>query len=108
MAIKKESIGLLLERDGELAQLSLKLKQAGAGQGSVVAIEGPAGMGKTGLLSALHSLAAEQGFRALKARGRDRARCASAFASARCRAPGPGRNGRPRRGPSVGYRARRR
>jgi DNA-binding CsgD family transcriptional regulator len=72
MEVTTESIGLLLERDGELARLSFLVKQAGAGRGAVVAIEGPAGIGKTGLLLALHSLAEGQGLRGLKARGRER------------------------------------
>src|SRR5262245_16723427 len=61
----------LLERDAELARLSALLEQARAGSGSVVAVSGPAGIGKTELLTAVHRLAADQGFRSLRARGRE-------------------------------------
>jgi|HubBroStandDraft_6_1064221.scaffolds.fasta_scaffold00638_13 DNA-binding CsgD family transcriptional regulator len=60
----------LLERDVELARLSALLAAALAGGGAVVAIEGPAGIGKTALLDALHGHAAERGVRSLRARGR--------------------------------------
>ncbi|MGO9081466.1 MAG: AAA family ATPase [Streptosporangiaceae bacterium] len=62
----------LLERDAELGRLSVLLDRARDGQGAAVAIEGPAGIGKTGLLAAVRRLAAERGFRSLKARGRER------------------------------------
>src|SRR5262245_65185401 len=61
----------LLERDAELARLSALLEQARAGSGSVVAVSGPAGIGKTELLAAVHRLAADQGVRSLRARGRE-------------------------------------
>ena len=61
----------LLERDVELARLSALLEQARAGSGSVVAVSGPAGIGKTELLAAVHRLAADRGFRSLRARGRE-------------------------------------
>jgi DNA-binding CsgD family transcriptional regulator len=62
---------LLLERDAELAQLSALLEKAQAGSGSVVAVSGPAGIGKTELLTAVHRLAGDRGFRSLRARGRE-------------------------------------
>jgi DNA-binding CsgD family transcriptional regulator len=62
---------LLLERDAELARLSALLGNAEAGSGSVVAVSGPAGIGKTELLTAVHRLAADRGFRSLRARGRE-------------------------------------
>jgi len=62
---------LLLERDAELARLGALLGQAYAGSGSVVTITGPAGIGKTELLAAVHRIARERGFRALRARGRE-------------------------------------
>jgi hypothetical protein len=62
---------LLLERDAELAQLDALLEQAYAGSGSVVTITGPAGIGKTELLAAVHRIARERGFRALRTRGRE-------------------------------------
>jgi DNA-binding CsgD family transcriptional regulator len=61
----------LLERDAELARLDALLEQARAGSGSVVAVSGPAGIGKTELLAAVHRLAADRGFRSLRARGRE-------------------------------------
>ncbi len=62
---------LLLERDAELARLSALLGNAQAGSGSVVAVSGPAGIGKTALLTAVHRLAGDRGFRSLRARGRE-------------------------------------
>jgi DNA-binding CsgD family transcriptional regulator len=66
-----EAKPLLLERDAELARLSALLEEARAGSGAVVAINGPAGIGKTELLTAVHRLAADRGFRSLRARGRE-------------------------------------
>src|SRR5436190_17755951 len=62
---------LLLERDAELARLSALLGNAQASSGAVVAVSGPAGIGKTELLTAVHRLAGTQGFRSLRARGRE-------------------------------------
>jgi DNA-binding CsgD family transcriptional regulator len=62
---------LLLERDAELARLSALLEKAHTGSGAVVAISGPAGIGKTELLAAVHRLAGDRGFRSLRARGRE-------------------------------------
>src|SRR5215469_5791472 len=61
----------LLERDAELARLSALLEKAQAGSGSVVAVSGPAGIGKTELLAAAHRFAGDRGFRSLRARGRE-------------------------------------
>jgi ABC-type cobalamin transport system ATPase subunit len=61
---------VLLERDAELMRLGGLLDRARAGRGSVVAIEGPAGIGKTGLLAATREQAGGRGFRVL-ARGRE-------------------------------------
>lgn len=63
---------VLLERDAELDRLSVLLDRARIGSGATVVIEGAAGIGKTDLLAAVHQLAAERGFRSLKARGRER------------------------------------
>jgi len=71
MGVIAEPVPLLLERDAELARLSALLEQARAGSGSVVAVSGPAGIGKTELLAAVHRLAADRGFRSLRARGRE-------------------------------------
>jgi Transcriptional regulatory protein, C terminal/AAA ATPase domain len=58
----------LLERDLELTELDDALTLAYQGQGRVVLIEGPAGIGKTSLLQAACDAAAESGFTALRAR----------------------------------------
>lgn len=58
----------LLERDEDLARLELLLKQAAAGEGHIVLLEGEAGIGKTSLLKAVDGLALQQGFTVLRAR----------------------------------------
>src|SRR3954449_8771542 len=50
---------VLLEREAELAALSDALTAAVDGRGSVVLVEGPAGIGKTRLLEAARDLAAD-------------------------------------------------
>jgi hypothetical protein len=50
-------------RVGELATAKLARDKARAGMGSVVAITGPAGSGKTWLCEAIAESAAEEGFR---------------------------------------------
>jgi tetratricopeptide (TPR) repeat protein len=62
--------GRLLERDVELARLTGLLGEAAAGAGAVAIIEGPAGIGKTALIEAVHGRAADRGVRSLLARGR--------------------------------------
>jgi DNA-binding CsgD family transcriptional regulator len=59
----------LLERDGELARLRELCGDAAAGRGSVVAVRGPAGLGKTALLDAARALGAEAGLLPLVASG---------------------------------------
>ena len=59
---------MLLEREQQLARLQRAVAAAGAGTGSVVLIEGPAGIGKTALLLASRHLAQERGMRFLRAR----------------------------------------
>ncbi len=59
----------LLERDGELAELAALLDAARAGHGAAVAVEGPAGIGKTSLLAAARAIAAGRGVQCLSARG---------------------------------------
>jgi DNA-binding CsgD family transcriptional regulator len=56
----------LLERDAELAALRSAVESARGGDGRLVVVEGPAGIGKTRLLSEARSLAAE--FEVLSAR----------------------------------------
>lgn len=59
----------LLEREAELAQMDLVFERVGAGVGAVVVVEGPAGIGKTELLSAVSGRAGARGFGVLEARG---------------------------------------
>jgi len=59
----------LLERGEELARVEAALARARAGRGTFVVIEGPAGMGKTALLTAVRTEAAANGMRVLRARG---------------------------------------
>src|SRR4051812_16358681 len=59
----------LFERDSDLADLAEALVRAGGGHGSVVAIEGPAGIGKTRLLRELRRTAEEADMEVLAARG---------------------------------------
>src|SRR4051812_46251271 len=59
----------LFERDSELATLADALARAQDGHGAVIAIEGPAGIGKTRLLAELRASAAGSGMEILTARG---------------------------------------
>ncbi len=60
--------GSLLERHAELTSIDAGLAAAAAGRGGVLVVEGPAGIGKTRLLDAARTPAAERGFRVLAAR----------------------------------------
>jgi DNA-binding CsgD family transcriptional regulator len=71
MVDQPEPASPLLERESELALLGTLLGQARAGRGAVVAIEGPAGIGKSGLLAVAAAIAGDHGFRRLRARGRE-------------------------------------
>jgi DNA-binding CsgD family transcriptional regulator len=59
----------LLERDRELGRIRTCLQRAGQGHGSALALEGPAGIGKTVLLTAGRDAALDDGFKVLRARG---------------------------------------
>jgi hypothetical protein len=59
----------LLEREGELETLVGFIADTRAGAGSLLVIEGPAGIGKTRLLAAARDLAAQEGMDVLLARG---------------------------------------
>lgn len=59
----------LLERDRELERLESGLDAAAAGSGSLLLIEGPAGIGKSELLAAVRERAEDNGFTVLDARG---------------------------------------
>ena len=61
--------GRLLERDGELARVGYLFDRLGARKGAVVVVEGPAGIGKSELLSAVGAEADARGFGALTAQG---------------------------------------
>ena len=59
----------LLERDDDLGAIEGRLAATAQGRGSVLTVEGPAGIGKTTLLRAASDRAREQGFTVLTARG---------------------------------------
>jgi len=59
----------LLERDRELARLAGAFAGASEGVGSVVALEGDPGIGKTALLAHAHHVARDAGMRVLRACG---------------------------------------
>ena len=59
----------LLERSEELARIESALARARTGRGSFLVIEGPAGIGKTAVLSAARAAAAGQDMRVLRSRG---------------------------------------
>jgi DNA-binding CsgD family transcriptional regulator len=61
--------GQLLERSEELARIESALAEARSGHGAFVVIEGPAGIGKTALLAAARTAAADGGMRVLRSRG---------------------------------------
>jgi AAA ATPase domain len=67
----ERSVEALLERERELAEIWELLERAGSGSGSLLVLEGPAGIGKTSLVRAAHALARERGFCVLSARGSD-------------------------------------
>ena len=61
-------VGPLVEREAELAAIVSALDAARAGAGSVLLIEGPAGIGKTALAAAVRRRAADDGMRVLHGR----------------------------------------
>ena len=67
--MKDTATGQLLERSEELARIEAALVEARAGRGTFVVIEGPAGIGKTALLAAARTAAADGGMRVLRSRG---------------------------------------
>src|SRR5262249_32080329 len=61
--------GGLLEREGELARIDGRLAAARAGRGGVLVITGPAGIGKTALLTEAGERAGQAGVRGRGGRG---------------------------------------
>lgn len=59
----------LLEREPELLVFERAVARALAGEGSLVAIDGPAGAGKTALMQAAAAIAADAGLVVMRARG---------------------------------------
>jgi DNA-binding CsgD family transcriptional regulator len=62
---------VLLEREPELKRLRDAVSRAAAGDGGLVVIGGPAGIGKTALLRAAATMAEQAGMRTLRAKGSD-------------------------------------
>jgi DNA-binding CsgD family transcriptional regulator len=62
-------VAALLEREGDLAVLGALLADARGGEGRLVVVEGPAGIGKTRLLEEARSVAGGMGLDVLHARG---------------------------------------
>ena len=61
--------GQLLERSEELGRIESALADARSGRGAFVVIDGPSGIGKTALLAAARTAAADAGMRVLRSRG---------------------------------------
>jgi predicted ATPase len=85
----------LLEREPELEALGELLRRAGDGDGGLVVLQGPAGIGKSSLLAAFAAQASQSGFNVGRARG-DVIVTGSSFAAVRelfwaqVRSVGPG------------------
>ena len=60
---------VLVEREGELEATAAALDGIAAGAGTVVSVEGPAGIGKSVLIAEIAGLAADRGFAVHSARG---------------------------------------
>jgi DNA-binding CsgD family transcriptional regulator/tetratricopeptide (TPR) repeat protein len=61
--------GALIERETELRQIGAGLRSASSGDGGVLLIEGPAGIGKTSLLTEAERRARTAGMQTIRARG---------------------------------------
>jgi DNA-binding CsgD family transcriptional regulator len=59
----------VLERDAELARIETAVTRAQGGRGSLLVVEGPAGIGKSALIGAARAVSEAAGTRALRARG---------------------------------------
>ncbi|MDN5920197.1 MAG: AAA family ATPase [Pseudonocardia sp.] len=73
--------GPLLEREDEITAVDAAVRRVAGGEGVVVLLEGPAGIGKTGLLVEVRRRAAAAGLRVLAAPG---------LGCSRVLSPGPG------------------
>jgi DNA-binding CsgD family transcriptional regulator/tetratricopeptide (TPR) repeat protein len=62
------AMGVLLDRDVELGELSRRIATARSGSGRVIVVEGPAGIGKSTLLAAVGRAARADGMTVLSAR----------------------------------------
>src|SRR5215203_2017386 len=62
------AIAGLLERETELAAATAALERTRTGEGGVLVLHGPAGIGKTRLLEETRAVAAAEGMRVLNAR----------------------------------------
>src|SRR4051794_41437677 len=59
----------LLERDEELARIAAAVRRARDGYGTLIVVEGPAGIGKTEVLRVARAAAEADGLRVLRSRG---------------------------------------
>ena len=59
----------VLERDAELARIEAAVARAPSGRGSLLVVEGPAGIGKSALIGAARAVSDAAGTRTLRARG---------------------------------------
>jgi tetratricopeptide (TPR) repeat protein len=67
--LSEVAVPRLFERETELVRVERVFDRVGAGVGSVVVVEGPAGIGKSELLGAVGANAAARGFGVLRGRG---------------------------------------
>ena len=68
-SVRSRNASGLLERDAEIAILRAQLDGAAEGRGAMIAVIGPAGIGKSSLLAVAREHAAQSGFLTLDARG---------------------------------------
>jgi hypothetical protein len=66
---RQGSIPRLVDRESELTDLRSRVEAVRSGEGAVVVIEGPAGVGKTALLDFARCRAVDGGFGVLSGRG---------------------------------------
>lgn len=71
MTVRARQSDLLLERRSELESASVALGQAASGEGRILLVEGPAGIGKTRLLAAIGEMASQAGFEVHRGGGDD-------------------------------------